>query len=273
MRGVLALDKVNLGFGLQFSELSGGTRDTGGADIGRELLGISLTGNYEYSARTSFETDLTIPIRIFQQGGLSSEGTTGTAFVNYALSPLTTVGLGVSGGFLAVDESQTQTFEQGLARITYLSSGSLTYNATVGFEFRDAGDKEEVNPVLGIGLSWEPRIGSRFVLSADRRVQNSAADLGTNFVSSSLAITATQRITDFWQASASIAYENADYDQVDRRSNLGQREDNYVVVQANLAAFFNRHLGGSVVLTYGNNQSRQDGTEFFQSLIQVTYSY
>ena len=272
-RGVLALGKANLGFGLQFSELSGGTRDTGGADIGRELLGVSLTGNYEYSVRTSFEADLTIPIRIFQGDGISSEGTTGTAFINYAYSPLTTIGLGVSGGFLAVDRSQTQTFEQGLARITYLSSGSLIYNATVGVEFRDAGDKEEINPVLGVGVSWEPRTGSRFVLSADRRVQNSAADIGTNFVSSSVAITATQRITDFWQASASVAYENADYDRVDRRAASGNRMDNYVVVQGNLAAFFNRHLGGSVVLTYGNNQSRQDGVEFFQSLVQLTYSY
>ena len=104
-------------------------------------------------------------------------------------------------------------------------------------------------------------------------MENSAADAGTNFVSSSLAITATQRVTDFWQASASVAYENASYDRVDQHSAFGNRNDNYVVVQGNLAAFFNRHLGGSIVVTYGNNQSRQDGTEFFQSLIQLTYSY
>ena len=271
-RGVLALGKINLGLGLQFSQLSGGTRDTGGADIGRELLGISLTGNYEYSARTSFEADLTVPIRIFQRG-VSSEGTTGTAFINYAYSPRTTLGLGVSGGFLAVDQSRTQTFEQGLARIAYLSSASLIYNATVGVEFRDAGNKEEVNPILGLGLSWEPRAGSRIVLSADRRIQNSAAEVATNIVSSSVAVTVTQRVTDFWQASAAVGYENANYDSVDRQSTSGGRMDNYVVAQGNVAVFFNRHWGGSVVLTYGNNQSRQNNVEFLQSAIQLTYSY
>ena len=271
-RAVLALDKVNLGLGLQFSELSGGTRDTGGADIGRELLGVSVTGNYEYSAKTNLETYLTAPIRIFQHG-ISSEGLTGTAFVNYVYSPLTTVGLGVSGGFLAVDNSRTQTFEQGLVRITFLGSKALTYNATVGFEFRDAGSKEEVNPVLGTGLIWEPRLGTRLILSADRRVENSAADVGANFVSSSVAVTITQRVTDFWQASASVGYENADYDRVDRVRSFQDRTDNYVVVQGGVTAFFNRHLGGSIVVTYGNNQSRVDGVNFFQSLIQVTYSY
>ena len=271
-RGVLAFTKASVGLGLQFSQLSGGTRDTGGEAVNRQLLGISFTSSYQYSEKTSFEAYVTAPIRLFDQGD-NSEGVTGTTFFNYAYSPLTTFGFGVSGGFLTVQQGSVQTFEQLLARFTYFGSQSLLYNGTLGVEFRDAGDREEINPILGFGLTWEAREGTRFTLSADRRVESSAADRDSNFVTSSVALTITQRLGNFLQAQGSFGFENADYERLDRQLPSDNRSDNYVVVQGGITAILNRRWTGSAVLTYGDNESTEARARFFQSLLQVTYSY
>ena len=272
-RGVFTFTKLVLGVGLQFSQLSGATRDTGGADISHTLLGVSLTANYAYSEKTSFESDLTAPIRLFGGSGLSSEGVTSTNFLNYAYSPLTTVGIGLTGGVLTVEDSRTQYFGQALARISYVGDSSIVYNGSAGVEYRVIGSVTEVNPVFGLGLVWQPRLGTQITVSADRRVVNSAADVGYNFVTSSVAVTAAQRLGSFWQALLSVGYENANYDRTDNSQAALNREDNYVVVQGGLTVLFNEHLSASALVTYGNNQSRQDGVEFFESLIQFTYSY
>ena len=275
VRGVLAFEKLSFGFGLQFSQLSGPTRDTGGQDIGQVLLGISFTANYELTAKTNLETDVTAPIRLFSGNGVSSEGVSDTTFINYAYSPLTTISLGAAGGVLTVENSRTQTFEQILSRFTYLGGAQLVYNGTFGVEFRDTGFDESITPILGIGLTWEPRLGTRFIASADRRVLNSAAEVDYNYVTSSVAVTGTQRFGDFIQFSVSLGYENADYDQLN--ASLGPniaREDNYFVVQGGVTAAFNRHWSASADVTYGKDESRRiDDTDFVQALVQFTYSY
>ena len=273
LRGVFTFTKLTLGIGLQFSELSGANRDFGGQSVGRQLLGLALTGTYQYSVKSSFESDLSVPVRIFERGD-SSEGVVSTNFLNYNYSPLTTLGVGFAAGSLSVEGGGTQTFEQVLTRITYTNNRFLVVNGVFGVEFRNTDDGERINPIYGLGATWQIREGTTLALTSERRTFNSAALTGSNYISSNVALTATQRLGDRWTATATLGYENADYEGAsDRRRSSSNREDNYVVVQGGVVAKIGNRWSASVLGTYGNNQSNGSSVNFFHTLVQVTFAY
>ena len=273
LRGVLALSKLTLGVGLTLAEFAGGDRDFGGQDVNRELLSLALTGNYQYSEKIGLESDLTVPVRLFGAGD-SSEGVTSTSFLNYDYSPLTTFGAGFAVGEVSVEHNQTQVFEQLLGRITYTNNGFLIVNGTVGVEFRDTEAKEEINPIFGIGATYQLREGTTLALTSERRVFNSAADSGDNYISTNVALTATQRLGDRWTATGSFGYENANYDDVSGRRNAAPgRNDNYIVVQGGLNAKLGSRVSASALASYGNNQSSGNAVNFVHTLVQITVAY
>ena len=174
---------------------------------------------------------------------------------------------------MEVQDSQAQYFGQLLGRITYLGSQDLVYNGTVGVEYRAAGNQDEVNPILGLGLVWTPRLGTQFTVSGDSRVENSAEDLGYNYVTRSITLNISQRLGDALQLGGTVGYENADYSRTNDSVPAMSRNDNYVVIQTSLTALFNRHWDATIEVTYGDNRSRQDGDEFFQASLQLMYSF
>ena len=272
LRGIFTLTKLTLGVGLQVTEFSGGDRDFGGRSVNRGLVSLALTGNYQYSEKTSFESDLTVPVRIFQLGN-DSTGISSTNFLNYAYSPVTTVGAGFAVGALTVEDNSTQVYEQALVHIVH-NGGPLVVNATLGVEFRDTGHREEINPILGLGAVWQFREGTALSLTAERRVFNSAANSGDNYVGSDVALTLTQRLGDRVQATGSIGYENASYDNASgRRNAFSDREDNYVVVQGGVVAKLGHRWSASALATYGNNQSSGNAVNYFHTLVQVTFAF
>lgn len=272
-RAVLGFPKANLGFGVQYAQNYGPNRDFGGQDVGRQIFGLAFTGSYQYSLKTGFESNLTVPIRLFDRG-VSTQGLTSTSFLNYAYSPLTTFGLGFSVGAVFPDEGPTQTFEQVLARVTFQGGAKLVFNFTGGLEIRQFGGGDtQLTPAFGLGLTWQAREGTTFVLSADRRIFVSSAVAGTDYVSNSVTLTATQRLGNFMEASGTVGYENADYENVSRTDSY-TRSDNYVLVQGRVAARINRRWSASVIASYGNNRSSdQDSVDFVQTLVQLTYVY
>ena len=273
LRGVFTLTKLTLGVGLQFSQFSGSNRDFGGQSVGRQLLSLALTSVYQYSVKSSLESDLSVPVRIFERGD-SSGGVVSTNFLNYNYSPLTTFGAGFAVGSLSVENSQTQVFQQLLGRITYTNNGFLVVNGLFGIELRDTRDGEKITPVYGLGATWQVREGTTLALTSERRTFNSAALTGSNYVSSNVALTATQRLGSHWTATATFGYENADYDGAADRVRLrSNREDNYVVVQGGVVAKLGNRWSASTLATYGNNQSNGSSVNFFHTLVQATFAY
>ncbi len=272
LRGIFTATKLTLGVGLQVTEFSGGDRDFGGRSVNRGLVSLALTGSYQYSEKTSLESDLTVPVRIFQLGD-NSTGVTSTNFLNYAYSPVTTIGVGFAVGALTVSNNSTQVYEQALTHIIY-NGGPLVFNGTLGIEFRDTGHREEINPILGLGATWQFREGTTLSLTGERRVFNSAALSGDNYISSDVALTLTQRLGDRVQTTASIGYENAAYDNAnDRRNVFSSREDNYFVIQGGVVAKLGHRWSASALATYGNNQSNGYAVNYFHTLVQITFAY
>lgn len=263
--------KLNLGFGLDFSQLSGSDRDYGGQNVSRQIIGLTLSPSYTYSEKTSFTASLSVPIRLFGQGE-SSEGVNATGFVNYAYSPVTTVGFGAGFGTLQVEEGASQVFEQALFRLTYLLNTKLSFNGTAGYEFLDAGSKEQITPTFGLGLSFSVREGTSVSLSGERRILNSAALEGVNYTDTSISVTLSQRLGDFVQFTGTIGYENAEYTGVEEGAS-SDRTDNQLTLQAGISYHFAQHWLVSGSFSYNKDFSNQAAFESSQSTLQVSYVF
>ncbi len=269
--GTLSFTKLNLGFGLNFSQLSGTDRDAGGQNVSRSIVGVSLNASYTYSDKTSFSTALSIPVRLFGQGS-SSEGQNMTGFVNYAYSALTTVGIGFGLGTLEVEQGSTQVFEQALTRLSYALTEKLSFSGTAGYEFRDAGAKEQITPVFGLGLTWAVRDGTSLALTGQRVIENSAAEAGANYTDTSLTASMAQRLGDSVQFTGTVGYENASYSGVERGVS-SDRNDNQLILQGALSMRIKDHWVITGTVSYAKDFSNQNAFSSLQNSLQLSYVY
>ena len=236
VNGSYNFTRLTLSAGLQASQLSGADQDFSGDNADRLLLSVSGHAAYQYSEKTGVDFTLSVPVRLYQQGD-SSEGVNSQTFVNYLYSPLTTVGVGFGLGTLDV-AGRTQVFEQALLRLGYTPSPRLSFDTTVGYEFRQTDASEENTPIFRLGVAWQPQDGTSIGLSGERGVYNSAALSSTNYTTTSISLTATQRIGRYLEASASMGYNDDSYESAGGGKDYG-RDEEYYLVQAGLAI----HLG------------------------------
>ena len=271
LSGALNFVKLNLGFSLDFSELTSSDRDFGGQAVDREIIGLSLTGSYIFSEKTNLSASMQVPIRLYSRGD-SSEGVSGNVFANYIYSPLTTFGLGVTLGTVGVQQNAYQVYEQILARLTYIATQKLNFNGTAGFEFRQADSREENNPVFGLGVVLTIREGTTLSLNAERRVVNSAADIGTNYTDTTVTISLGQRLGQFFELTLTTGYENSVYQGVTSGVS-SNRNDNQLILQGSLSYRFKERWLISEIISYSQDFSNQNSFQSFQNSLQLTYVF
>ena len=83
-------------------------------------------------------------------------------------------------------------------------------NATLGYErLCQTGGGNFATPVFGVGATWTPRLGTSIDLATERRTFNSADASNTNFTSTSVNLTLSQRLGPWITGSVGLSYENA----------------------------------------------------------------
>jgi hypothetical protein len=243
--------KLKLGLGVAFDSLSGHSRDFG-RSVNRDLLTVSFTTTWLWTEKTSMNWDFVAPVTSYSDGA-GSQGLTSNTFLNFAYSPKTTVGLGFSAGYLSVEDAESQTFEQVLLRFTSATSPLITYTATGGVEFRDAGGSE-INPVFSLGARWNPREGTSLSIAAEQRIQNSAAVVNANFRTSSVAVMGSQHLGSRFTLNAAVGYELASYESADASSEIN-REDRTWFGQLGVSTKIFKHVGLAATATYHDTES------------------
>ena len=198
---------------------------------------------------------MSAPIRLYDEGD-SSEGVTLQAFVDHVYSPLTTVGVGLGLGTLVV-EGRTQLFEQLLAHANYAPNPKFSLNTTLGYEFRDAGKSEEITPIFTLGIAWTPRDGTSFALSGERGIFGSAAVSGANFSTTSVSLSANQRLGQYFEATVSAGYNYEDYETASSQV-TGGRSDQYFLLKAGLSAHLSSRWSVSLSASYSQLMSSVD---------------
>lgn len=286
--GELDFSKLRLGLGISFASLSGTNRDLGGS-ADRQLLNVSLTSSYALTQKTSLDWDLNVPVTQVS-GGIGSDGFTNSIMLNHVFDEKFTLGLGFVFGEDKQQESgslssaisgltqsgPTQKFQQALIEFGLVPSPRITLSGQVGLEFRDAGGSHSTNPMFRLNAVWTPRTGTSFYLTGSEQTQTSASLLNENFLSTSVALGASQRLGNRMTLLLSVGYEHASY-QSAHTSNSPQsnansnRVDDLFTLQAGLNVMLNRGWSLSASYSYGVNKSTSDG--FTSSIGQISLGY
>lgn len=226
-------------------------------------------GVNSYSTNGIFAYDLTG--KTFLSGGvqhiaydydaslISSETLSGNLFVNFTFSPKLTVGLGGTFGYNWVDDpSPDQSFEQINARLTYQATGKVTFNGSVGVEFRQfSGNGQSgsyASPVYELGATYQPFDGTSITLSGNRRTQNSAVLAGQDYSTTDINVTVRQRFLRRVYLGLAVGYENASYFSTINGLDAS-REDNYFFMQPAIDVTLTRYSTLGVYYLHRENNS------------------
>ncbi len=264
------LRKVKFVFGAKYASLSGLDRDTG-VNSRRQIATALFSTTYDYSPKTSFSLDVSVPIRQFSNA-VSSTGVTTTLFVDNQVTRKTSFGLGYTFGTLTVEGGADQTFHQGLLRTRYAPTRFIAFDATTGVDIREHGDSSAVTPIFGLSATWDSRSGTLLTLAAERRVFNAASAVDTNFTSTSIVVTATQRFRQAVVGSLSAGFEYTEYDSFGGGAK-GGRTDKLSYVSAGVTVPLSLHWNCSLNASAGKNESNVQAFDFVQMTFKTTLAF
>jgi hypothetical protein len=228
------------GTGLDTATGTGGTFTRTNLDVaGRTKLNIystRLDANYSLTGKTFLTGGLDYSVSDYETL-LSSSVLSGNVYFNYTYSPKLAIGVGLTGGYDAVDApSEDQTFEQVNVRASYELTGKVSATVSAGVEFRqasDSGSSDNGSPVFDGTLFYQPFDGTSLALTLSRRTLNSATLASQDFHSTSVILSGRQRFLQKLFFGLSLGYENSSY--FSTISGIdSNRTDDYYFVQASL---------------------------------------
>ena len=264
------LRKVKFVFGAKYASLSGIDRDAGG-NSKRQIATGSFSASYEYSEKTAFSLSVSVPIRQFSDG-VSSEGISGTLSTDTQITRKTSIGVGYTFGTLSVEGGADQIYHQGLLSLKYSPTRFLLFDVKTGVDFRESGDTSQVTPIFGLSATWDTRQGTLVKLAAERRVFNASSAIDTNFTSTSLVLSAYQRIGRSVIANFSVGYEYTEYQSFGAGADTG-RTDKLSYVSAGIMVPLSLHWNCSLTGSAGKNDSDVAEFDFVQMTFKTTATF
>jgi hypothetical protein len=252
--------------------------DDGNIDIGARVRSETYTGlgsaRYNFSDKMFLEATAKVMISHFDQyvGSNNEEG--GLSF-NYLPDPSVTLGLGVTGGVLNVDNSGSQTYEQLLASVQLAATSKFTLQASAGVEDRQTpSNKGLVTPVFNLSGDYKPFEELDLTLTGYRRVVNSANYIGSDYIATGVTATAQYRLSARFDILLGAGYTNDNYRAVAAGSGIS-RDDNYVYIRPSIRYTASSYCNVELYYFYRNNNSTVGSSSFdeTQAGIAVTFTY
>lgn len=254
--------KLTLGINTTFQSITGGSVDVGDR-VRRKPFYFGVTTHYPVSDKLSLDVNGDYTLARFS-GLLDSTEYRTQSFINYAVTPKLQLGVGGSFGYLDVEKSPGQTYEQALLRVTYNATGKLGLNAFGGEEWRQLGGRSsgEMNNVFGFGISYAARERTTITLDAHRRIYGSAALAGQDYTATGLVLGVRQELSPRMSASLSIGYEHTAY-LATESGVTATRKDNYIYGRIDCTYAFAAWLSVGVFYEASNNDSTGFGARSF----------
>ncbi len=254
LTSVYTFSKLSVSVGQSVQILHGADTDVG-TRISRNIYQTTLGLSYALTGKTSVDLGLVYTLNSIQNQ-VDSDSIGGSLYVNYNPGGKWTFGLGGNVTLTRVDGpfSPDQLSEQINFRANYQATGKVSFNGSVGLEFRqfDGARNQIIDPVFEIGAVYQPFDGTTFTLRAGRRTQNSAILVGQNFTTTSIAVSARQRFLQRIFVTGSVAYEKSDYHSNFRGLTSGRTDD---FVTFSLNADYNVREGLTVGAFYTHREN------------------
>jgi hypothetical protein len=250
----------------------------GNIDIGARVRSETYTGlgsaRYDFSDKTFLLATAQVTISHIDQYVGSNDERGGLSF-NFLPDPSVTLGLGVTGGVLNVDDSGSQTYEQLLASVQLAATSKFTLQASAGVEDRQTPtNKGLVTPVFNLSGDYKPFEELDLTLTGYRRVVNSANYIGSDYIATGVTATAQYRLSARFDILLGAGYTNNDYRDVAAGNGIS-RDDNYFFVRPSIRYTASSYCNVELYYFYRDNRSTVGSSSFdeTQAGIAVTFTY
>ncbi|MEJ7607750.1 MAG: surface lipoprotein assembly modifier, partial [Bryobacteraceae bacterium] len=234
-----------------------------GRRVDRTILSELLEGRYDYTDRTSFAVRVGAIDKNYDIGGFDSTEIFEDNSINYKLGARTTISGRAKFGYVEVEASPNQTYEQLLVGGQYEITDKFAVNSELGAEYRQIQGQDNLdslNPLFSLGLTYQPFAETKIGLSASQFTQNSASTARRNVDLSSVQLGVDQRFFQRYHASFEVEYRHANF----TTTTTGQqanRSDNILFLRPSLRIDLIRNTSVQLGYVY---QSK-DSTEFNSS--------
>jgi hypothetical protein len=239
-----------------------------GSRLERDFWTTTGFARYDLSPKTTLDLTGTAAFNTYDRIGaddLCYREYTAAVGLDYAITPKVRVGPAVRVGWIDQKDERDQNYQQLLARAHYAATEKLQFRGAAGIELRNfqganAADSE-VNPVLELGLSYQPLEQTTLTLEAYRREQPSVSIAAENYSSTGAAAGVRQAFLESYTFALRGGYETLDYED---RSNGpdSNREDGYFFVRPAFEWQRWERLTASVWYLYRQNHSNQAADSF-----------
>jgi hypothetical protein len=261
-----AFAKTILGLNAQVQELSGPEIDLG-MRTRRTIFTIDATANYTVSDKTSFDFDAGGTVRKYATE-LSSSELHGQAFMNYQWAPKTSFGVGVAAGLRQLETAPDQYYQQGLLRATYNATERLSVNLNGGIEVDEAsGGSTQLNPVLGLGVTYNIDAQDDLGLNASRSTSSSAVTTGETTETTAVNIEFRHRIYSSFSFAFSLGYQNVEF--YDQALSTLVRTDNYIFLRPSVTYSFAEWSQLELAYEYHRDVSSQRSFDFGENVASL----
>jgi hypothetical protein len=248
----------------QYIYLTGAERDIGDLAT-RHLFNNSLQFTYDLSGKTSLFA-----------GGFADIATYETFFNSYEFGAkisaeyqiLQKVRIGPEFviGFLDVEDSPFQIYEQIRARAIYEATGKLDFEGSAGVEFRQFNSENRTHFVFSLAGNYRPFPGTAITLRGYRRLFGSAALQGEDFIATGIELAISQRFFQRLYLTVATGYENDEYIEIAEDVST-DRVDNYVYVRPAIAYAFTKWISISGFYEFRNNFSNESEFAFYNNRV------
>jgi hypothetical protein len=243
-----------------------------GARTAHNIYTTQLSDSYLLTGKLFLSNGIGLAVDQYPDAFVGSNNIFANLFLNYIYSDKLTVGLGGTFGYNTVEQaSPDQTYEQANIRASYAATGKISVSASVGVEFRQFEDTTfvgpmgpvtssvgtEINPVFELSASYKPFDGTSITLSGNRRIQNSASQLGQDYTTTNFHLNVSQRFLGRLTLGLAVGYENSEYFSTVQEL-AATRSDDYYYVQPSVDATIMRWWTAGAYYLYRQNDSQSN---------------
>jgi hypothetical protein len=236
-----------------------------------------ILGEYTITDKLGFMGDAAQVLRYYDNQNDRHSWHVG-GFLMYQIFPKTKVGVGTKIGWLDIQNSPNQTYQQALGRIIWEPSSKVTLDARFGADFRDfhqgnaRGDR--TSPAGSLEAIWRPFAKTAMSLMGYYNVEGSSAINNSNFDVVGFQAKIRQNVSDKVAVLLLGGYENADYYST-LQGFTSNREDDYFFIRGSVLWQPCDWVSVEPFYRYSNNDSSLTFNAFdrHQAGIQATFEY
>lgn len=184
-----------------------------------------------------------------------------------------TAGVGAAFGYVDPDRSDSQTYEQLLARAIYHLTGKLDIRASAGVEWREyaSGVADTIDPVFSLAAIYHPRDTTTLTLEGHRREQPDFTG-DYNYQVLGFGAGVRQELLGRLYAGLEVGYDQYDYSLVGRGTS-NNRADSYVYIQTSLECELSAHWMTKLFYKYRQDDSTVDAYSYGDNIVGLQVSW